>query len=245
MALNSSCAVVIPLYRKELSELEHISLARSIEVWGETYDTIVLCPESLDLSELQQLYPTIQARRVADDAMLSIAHYNRLLLSRDFYALFSDYSYILIYQTDCYVFSDNLAHWIAKGYDYVGAPWHITHCPLKRLVASTLRRLRLYHTSWFMFNEVGNGGFSLRKVSAFLRHLDSMPKMSSRAKRGALNEDIYWSMEARELTKPSYHEAAHFCADMTPRHYPDDVMAVHGWNKSTETFEFWAEKINI
>ena len=64
--------------------------------------------------------------------------------------MFAKYEYILIYQTDCWVYEDRLDEFMDKGYDYYGAPW------------------KLEGLTWSK-NSVGNGGFSLRKVSAMRR----------------------------------------------------------------------------
>ena len=53
----------------------------------------------------------------------SIQGYNRLLLSTEFYQRFLGSAYLLICQLDVFVFRDELAGWVARGYDYVGAPW--------------------------------------------------------------------------------------------------------------------------
>jgi hypothetical protein len=59
-----------------------------------------------------------------------------------------DYEYMLVYQTDAYVFRNDLEHWIQQGYDYIGAPFHKNNKePFDEKI-------------W----TVGNGGFSLRSV---------------------------------------------------------------------------------
>ena len=49
--------------------------------------------------------------------------YSKLLLSSKFYERFSDYDYMLIYQLDCLIFSNDLKKWTDLNYDYIGAPW--------------------------------------------------------------------------------------------------------------------------
>jgi hypothetical protein len=83
----------------------------------------------------------------------NINGYNSLLLSRNFYSSFSEYEYMLIYQLDAFVFSDLLIEWCNKKYDYIGAPWLIDRGLSKGLD--------------FHERPVGNGGFSLRKISTF------------------------------------------------------------------------------
>ncbi len=86
----------------------------------------------------------------------SIHSYSKLLLSPKFYEAFRDYKYILIYQLDCLVFSDELIKWCEAGFDYIGAPWFKSRIdPSKG------------------FSRVGNGGLSLRKVEPFLKVLNS------------------------------------------------------------------------
>ena len=73
-----------------------------------------------------------------------------------FYEMFTDYEYVLIYQLDCLVFSDQLTESCHTDLDYIGAPWfRSTTDPSKG------------------FSRVGNGGLSLRKVEGFLRVIDS------------------------------------------------------------------------
>ena len=97
-----------------------------------------------------------------------ISGYTKLLLAKQFYQAFADYEYILIYQPDCLVFSDDLEYWCAKGWDYVGAPWFRDHenDPTGGLWA------------------VGNGGLSLRNVSSALAVLRSKLLYDNSAERG-------------------------------------------------------------
>lgn len=88
--------------------------------------------------------------------------YNQLLLSPEFYRLFDTHSHILIYQLDALVFRDELLYWCEQPYDYIGA---------------TFYRSFIEEAEGFIwpYAEIGccNGGFSLRRVDSFLRHLTS------------------------------------------------------------------------
>lgn len=90
--------------------------------------------------------------------------YNRLLLSRRFFDRWAAYDFILLYQLDCLVLNDRLAEWCRKDYEYVGAPWYDDHGRPKG------------DNVW----RVGNGGFSLRKVSA------ARSILAQRIRRGSL-----------------------------------------------------------
>jgi hypothetical protein len=65
---------------------------------------------------------------------------------------------MLIAQTDVLVFADQLEEWCNRSYSYIGAPW------FKGLTRPSLP---------LSFLGVGNGGFSLRKVSDCLMVLSS------------------------------------------------------------------------
>ena len=80
------------------------------------------------------------------------------MLTRQFYEKFLNFDYILIYQTDAFIFVDKLDEWCTKGFSYVGAPWFKDFTPP-------------YCTNELQF--VGNGGFSLRKVPHFIKVLNT------------------------------------------------------------------------
>lgn len=63
---------------------------------------------------------------------------------------------MLIYQLDAYIFKDELDYWCNKSYDYIGAPWFENYS---------------FHEKGFNLWKVGNGGFSLRKISWFIKVL--------------------------------------------------------------------------
>jgi hypothetical protein len=72
--------------------------------------------------------------------------------------LFSKFEFVLFYELDAFVFRDELDSWCDANYDYIGAPWFegFANC-----------------SSQSPFIGVGNGGFSLRKISSALRVLRS------------------------------------------------------------------------
>lgn len=145
-----SVAVVVPIYRNELLPEERLSLCH-LETFLGRYDRLFVAP-----SRLRPSHPGFEVVSFPDEYFESVESYSRLLLSASFYRTFEQYRYVLIYQLDCLVFSDALADWCAAGYDYVGAPWLTDPSVPGR-----------------GFSRVGNGGFSLRRVAACLRVLES------------------------------------------------------------------------
>lgn len=153
-------AVVIPVYKSNLSNAELLSIKQCIKVLS-NYPIIFCGPYSLDISVYRSLF-TDQERfaeqRFEDHFFTDIKGYNRLMLNVRFYQRFNRFEYILIYQPDAYVFRDELKYWCETGYDYIGAPWF---------------------EDWdrsgpqSAFYGVGNGGFSLRKVKSHIKVLRS------------------------------------------------------------------------
>ena len=111
---------------------------------------------------------------------LTMPEYNTLLTSTSFYEKIPTETF-LVFQTDSMIcpkdkkLIDNYLN-----YDYVGAPW-------------------AHHNQ-----EVGNGGFSLRKKSKALQKIKNCPYNGE-------NEDLYFSSDKCEgLLKPNFNKAKLF-----------------------------------
>jgi hypothetical protein len=155
---SSSVAITIPVHRDQLDKLEELSLARCVEVLGR-HHLVFVGPESLDFEPYLSRAGHADVVRFPDRYFRSYVGYNELMLSRDFYARFRDFSHILIYQLDAFVFRDTLADWCERGFDYVAAPW-----------------LNHSGSGWF---GVGNGGLCLRSVRGCLAVFDSTQRESA------------------------------------------------------------------
>lgn len=141
---NNRCCVVIVVYKEQLNSREEKSFKRGLQIFGGKRDIFLLAPNKLSTSYYEKFHGITKIIKVNNSWFTSIAAYNRTLCSKEFYGLFKDYDYILIYQTDCWVFEDKLDEFMKLGYDWYGAPWpHLN-------------------------NRVGNGGFSLRSVPKML-----------------------------------------------------------------------------
>ena len=226
-------AVLVPLYQSQLTSDEQTSLRHLGHHLG-GLPLIALQPAGLGLR-----LPGFAAREFPAHHFASVSAYSKLLLSPAFYEAFREFDYIVIYQTDCLVFSSDLARFCQMGYDYLGAP----------LFEKASQPPRL--------SRVGNGGLSLRRVQAFLDVLKSnhIPAWSEvlrarlpdlyefpcparwlkkmrvirAARRGigwyaanySLNEDLFWSDRAH-LFKPDFKIAPldialQFAFDANPR----------------------------
>ena len=122
--------VVIPVYKATLSAAEQATVAQGRDVLA-AYTRILVCPKSLDTSAYLAIDADLQMEYFDDTFFANIKGYNQLMMSPSFYARFRKYQYLLIYQTDAWVFRDELLDWCQKGYDYIGAPW-VTMPPMTK-----------------------------------------------------------------------------------------------------------------
>lgn len=244
-------SVAIPIYKEVLTEDERLSLERCQEILGH-YPVTLFAPDNMDVDLYVQVMPNAIIKRFAPNYFQDIDGYNRLMLSSLFYDAFRNYDYILIYQLDAFVFSDNLHEWCEKGYDYVGAPW-IEHdwADYQAKYSDPVRRLLTHHIQprlpgpWcnILENRVGNGGLSLRKIRTFRRCARDLAFFANKYKD---NEDQFWSFFVPSYN-PSYRvaplkEALQFSFDTSPSVAFDLAghkipFGCHAWRKYD--IDFW------
>lgn len=154
-------SILIPIYKENIDWNEEISLRQTFSVLNR-YNIVIVCPYNINLSRYEELAKekniVFEVENFENSFFRNIASYNRLLLSELFYSRFEQNDYILICQPDAYVFEDRLEEWCEKGYDYIGAPLIGKFTETKYYPEMELR--------------VGNGGFSLRKISTCLEYFN-------------------------------------------------------------------------
>lgn len=221
-------AVVIPIYAAELAPEEHMALEQLSRVLG-AYPRILIAPASLSIEGITTRYG-LTVERFPDQCFRSVADYNRLMLSVEFYERLAKYRYILIHQLDAFVFRDELAFWCNQGFDYIGAPWMARwafHSPwLDRFKAPRgwfARRFPGRSKRWLRYaivNQVGNGGLSLRRVQAFLQVLRNPPASLETYREAPLHyyqEDVFWGVAANRwrprIRTPGWRTALRFAIE--------------------------------
>lgn len=162
----SSVAIIVPVYREALTPDEGYAV-RHLHLHLGHYDCYQISPHSLAWR-----VGGLSVRKYEDRWFTGVDSYSALMLSRWFYQDFASYDYILIYQLDCLALRDDLESWCAQGFDYIGAPlFNLTDLPESG------------------FSGACNGGFSLRRVSAFLDVLNS-PRYAPGKERVSFLADV-------------------------------------------------------
>lgn len=251
---RARAVVVVPLYTTVLSSEHLLSLKRTVRMLGH-HPFAVICPQGLDLTPLDALLQPAQPimERFAPHYFDGVEGYNRLMLSETLYQRFDAYQYLLICQTDAFVFEDKLDYWCNQGYDYIGAPW--ISSPRSALNKSLFWFNNLFRakkkSDEYLF-KVGNGGFSLRDVSMMQRIVHELRsdidyELANPQDNNHHVEDQYFSLVASTKIKgmkiPAYSEAVDFCIDRRPQlalAMNDDRLpfACHGFDKRNVR-DFW------
>lgn len=247
-------AVAIPVYKSNLNDEERVSLKRCLIKLG-LHKCFLICPTQFNKDEYEKVIAetgvdrnNIQFLDFPGHFFSSIDGYNKLMLNPAFYQTFSAFNYLLIYQLDSYIFQDSLVDWCNKNYDYVGAPWINWEWSVHYARSiSWPRRIRT-KLGFTNYNLVGNGGFSLRKISSFIQNLNLFKKQAECFK---LNEDYFFSFFVTTYNPffkiPDYHEALKFSFDENPHeayllNEKMLPMGCHGWPKYKS---FWSEFISL
>lgn len=237
--------VVVPVYR-ELTPDEEASLRNNVRILA-AWPFTVLHPEGVQPPACCAGLG-LETRAVSDRWLgrrNGIAGYNRMMLSEAFYELFADAEYILICHTDAWIFRDELEAWCRRGYDCVAAPWlrrPLYGLPLIRQYVrwrEWAKRRRGELSRLMLYDRVGNGGLSLRRVEAFRQACAVYRAEAERFLADPCplhNEDVFWAIVPREFRYPTPDEALRFSVDTHPayalrRLQGELPFGCHSWTK--------------
>jgi hypothetical protein len=230
---KNNVIIVVPMYKSDLNALETISLQQLFRILGKNYTICFMVPNTLQIAEVT--FP-VKLERFDDAFFQSTETYSKLLLSDEFYQRFLAYDFLLIYQLDAFVFSDQLREFCSLNYDYIGAP--------------------VPRICWrFLKKRIGNGGFSLRKISSILRLLTQKEKILLKAQydlphslfsRLLLVEDLFFAycstLPELNFITPSIEVAKQFSIEYDVAHaykWMQDQLpfGCHRWY--SDNFDTW------
>lgn len=155
--------VCIPIHTSKLSNYEMISIKSHLSKL-KLHDVFVLLPRSKKTEIISVLeknnipMSSYRIHEVKDYCLRNADNFQLLMLTRNFYLFYKNYSHILIAQIDAYTFSDELIKWCKTGFHFIGAPCF---------------EFEKYWTKKIFF--YGVGGFSLRNINKILEVLERNP----------------------------------------------------------------------
>ena len=208
------CCIVIVTHKEILDGKDEISFKRCLEIFGGKRDIKLILPDNITTTYYEEYTNVLEIIKVNNKWLSSLKEYNAMCCNQEFYELFKDYDYILIYQTDCWVFEDRLDYFMELGYDYYGAPW--------------------VHNN----DMVGNGGLSLRKVSKMIE-ITSKYEFKGESLEGA--EDTWFSItHGEEINTCPLDVAVNFSIENPTRKYLEKVNKLPmGFHGKTAMSLFW------
>jgi hypothetical protein len=167
MNMASTCkpVVLVPVHRPQPTPDEQFSLKRCGQLLG-SHPIRIVHPDGLNLEAYRDLLPTAKPFSVPVAWMASIQAYNRMMINPAFYSQFDQFSHVLVHEPDALVISDQLIYWCEQPFDYIGAPWFLG-------TSAAAQDAPIIG--------VGNSGFSLIKIMAIRRLLESKHRWISRS----------------------------------------------------------------
>lgn len=251
MGSKKKLIVAIPVYKSEMTDSELFSLQTVCRILSNRIIALVY-PDGLNID----VYTTImdengiqyEVKPFNKSYFSSIGSYNKLMLSEQFYQTFSNHDYLLIYQLDCLIFRDDLDFWMAKNYDYMGAPW-FNNKPIENVIFAIHKKetftlnIRKTIISFLGQNQqsIGNGGFSLRKIETMVK---CAKKWHQTINSWGINEDCFWGiflpLYQYPYSVPDIETALRFSVEALPEN--SDVLTptgCHAWEKFNLPIEKW------
>lgn len=240
--MSSQLVILIPIYKASLNLLEQFALDYLMAKAGHRHMRFV-APFDIDKAYYQSRYPIVGFEHFDNVYFTSVGSYNQLLLSLGFYQRFEDFEYLLIHQTDALLFKDDLDTWMARGFDYVGAPWPAG-------VPLTLDAPHSGHppgTQLKVF--VGNGGLCLRNVRQMIAIIRNATSLHAMWLQRNFPEDCFFAFAnaiSGQLNIPDAATASLFSLEQGAEQYFADNNATiptgcHDWVR--KNFTFWQKII--
>lgn len=255
---NKKVVIIIPTHRSILTTNDKISITH-LKKYLSKYDTFFVIPKDIDATTFTS--KGYRVKRVSNDFFGTLRKANEMYLNKKFYEEFSNYDFMLIYQLDALIFSNQLEKWLNSGYDFIAAPW------FKPIIGF------LSHKEGSPISG-GNGGFSLRNIPKSIQILDQVNKSASRTSKNSLirklwflwalitgrshkiwlnapatnypfNEDGFWSYEApkyhpkfriapfKEALKFGFEKFPRKCFELNGNKLP---FGCHAWTKYNRSF---------
>lgn len=166
MKANRQLCVIIPVHKPRLSAEEKTSLTACYRHL-KTYDCYLVFPEGMATDQYTALHPSLILQPVPALWLSSVLEYNRMKTNVAFYRMFEGYAFMMTYELDAYIFSDDIAAHHGFEYDFIGAPIFEGY---------------MEATPDAPFLHMLNSGFSIRNISACIKALQQLDQYKLRWK---------------------------------------------------------------
>ena len=235
MKSDNVCIIVVPVYHNVPDELEQLSLKQLDKIVLDI-DICLIGPDDINYEEYSKLFSNdrIQIKNFNKEYFKSQQSYSTLCLEYDFYNSFSQYEYMMMYQTDCWIFRNEIKKFCEMGYDYIGGPIYSSG------------------SHWPGFNNcsrpiVGNGGLSLRKIYTMKKLTDKNGYLYNKYK------DEWYSVEYEDMficdilahdiymNIPDYRIAEKFSVDFIPKYM--NRLNPMGAHRVFGLYNYWKNRI--
>lgn len=233
--MNNKCIIIVPVYRTQPNELECLSLKQLDNIVNE-YNICLIGCDRIDYESYKKLFINNKPiNKSFDDKFFeSNKSYSQLCLNYDFYKTFENYEYMMIYQTDCWIFRNEIKKFCDMGYDYIGGPIYSagSKWPNFKICARPV---------------VGNGGLSLRKISTMMKITDREGPIYNKYKEEWNNveyEDMFICdviSHSILMYIPSYEIAETFAVDTLPLYIK--TINPMGAHRVFALYKYWQQII--
>jgi hypothetical protein len=229
METKEKVAIVIPIYKSTLTKGEEYSLQRCQKILKD-FPIIFLAPKNLNAIYTKNF----QVEEFDKQYFEGIQGYNRFMLSTELYQRFEQYEYILVYQLDALVLSNQLLYWCNQNLDYIGAAWvgpkrdfisAIKHTIKVKNYENSLKGTQVMHRELRLdlisFKKAGNGGFSLRKVNTLKHITEKYSTWIEKIIDAHIPEDTFFAIllnlyQPKTLKVGSFRQGLRFAFEMNP-----------------------------
>lgn len=224
--MDKKCIIVVPVYSEAITYDEQKSLEQLKKVLG-GHDIILMCPKGMKTTKYEKILGKFDTERFDKSCFADRMAYARVVCGTEFYERLKKrgYEYVLIHQTDCWVFRDELDKWCDEGYDYIGAPFFV---------------------KWFSDRGlyVGNGGFSLRKIDSMITYLNKF--LGKGLPHEGTDDGFFAANFDKSLNIPAPIKAAEFSLEEAPAQHVEKLGKIpfgcHAYKKYD--WLFWKQYID-
>ncbi|MEO6719098.1 MAG: DUF5672 family protein [Ferruginibacter sp.] len=269
--MNDLVVIIIIGYKPSLTENEKSSLRQCYKIFHK-YSIKIISPEGMDVSEYKKVNPAIEFDYVdptwtSNYDMSSLFKIDELLYQR-----FINYKFLMYYELDAWVFSDQMEYWCNKEWDFIGAPWfeHLETGYSSKIVgvgnggfclrrnrscvrlAKRVKFLKKLRKTWIRSYLQGIVSFE-KVVNAFRKplHIRNMEALTPMLLDQNIIEDFYWTKKIAvvfdDFKVATIEDASRFSFEVNPSllYKMNDQQlpfGCHGWEKYEPAF--WKEFIH-